>query len=94
MSVTERAEAGTWQNATPRQRVLIVVACAIALGALPVCVWINQTQELPVVALQWLALLAGLVALDRPAKAWPRATWALKVIAGVYLVAGLLFVVQ
>lgn len=55
--------------------------------------WINQTQELPVVAFKWLVLVAGLVALDRPAKVWPRAAWAAKVVVGLYMVVGLLFAV-
>lgn len=92
MTQPEHASSVTWQDATPRYRAVTTIVCAIALGALPLAFWINRTQDMPLVALQWVALLAGIVALDRPAKAWPRAAWVAKVIAGVYLVSGLLFI--
>jgi hypothetical protein len=88
----EQTSSATWQNATPRLRVLTVIASVIAIGALPLAFWISRTQDMPIAALQWVALLAGIVALDRPAKAWPRAAWAAKAIAAVYLVSGLLFI--
>ena len=92
MTQPEPARPATWQDATPRSRVLTTVACAVAVGALPLAFWINRTQDMPVVAFQWMALLAGIVALDRPAKAWPRAAWVAKVVAAAYLVSGLLFI--
>ena len=93
MTQPDRASTIRWQDASPRYRVVIAVWCVIALGALPLAVWINQTQDLPITFFQWVAILAGIIALDRPSKAWPRVEWVAKVIAGAYLVAGLLFIV-
>ncbi|MFE7508224.1 hypothetical protein [Promicromonospora sp. NPDC057488] len=93
MTQPEHASPATWRDPTPGYRVVTSIACAIAVGALPLAFWINRTQDAPVAAFQWIALLAGIVALDRPAKAWPRAAWVAKVIAAAYLVSGLLFIV-
>ncbi|MFE7503804.1 hypothetical protein [Promicromonospora sp. NPDC057488] len=93
MTQPENTRPATWREPTPGYRVVTAIACAIAVGALPLAVWINRTQDAPVAAFQWIALVAGIVALDRPAKAWSKAAWVAKVAAAAYLVSGLLFIV-
>lgn len=92
MTQPDSASAITWQDASPRYRVVTAAWCVIALGALPLAAWINRTQDLPITFFQWVAILAGIIALDRPSKAWPKAERVAKVIAGVYLVSGFMFI--